>query len=140
MGKQIERVLLGCYYCGKEYKVLPWEYRQKVKRGTKKVYCSWKCRDKAGVGENSPGWKGGRQKQGEYIRILTGKNKREFEHRLVMEKHLGRKLKKGEIIHHINGDTRDNRIKNLVLCISPGFHTNKYHPLKRKKGKYDTSV
>jgi hypothetical protein len=38
-----------------------------------------------------------------------------LEHRIVMENHLNRLLKDDEIIHHINENTKDNRLENLQL-------------------------
>ena len=59
--------------------------------------------------------------------LNVGPNKRMFEHRFFMEKYLKRKLNPGEVVHHRNGIVSDNRIINLVVCKSAGYHTAKYH-------------
>lgn len=41
-----------------------------------------------------------------------------LEHRLVMEDKLGRKLRKGENVHHLNGDRLDNAPDNLELWVT----------------------
>ncbi len=86
-------------------------------------------------------WNGGRvvDKHG-YILLKRpdhpGANKQGYvrEHRLVMEKALGRFLLQGEVVHHLNGDNSDNRPENLELFSSNADHLR--HELKGKRPRW----
>lgn len=85
------------------------------------------------IGKNHLGWKGGRirDKKSGYIRTYCPDHPKAIkgyvrEHVLVMEKYLGRYLKSGEVVHHINGIGDDNRIENLMLFPSNRDHLH-YH-------------
>jgi hypothetical protein len=124
---------LICDYCGKEY--------TSYQRGKNYHFCSIECRRKAGKLVASAFDEDTRKRAGERItyynknvfnhgeyRKRNAETKRNrgsgkgytkvdgvHEHRRVAEKMLGRKLKPNEIVHHIDGDKRNNKPENLKV-------------------------
>ncbi len=113
-------------------------YKKSLLLSLKKTdHTKFKARSESRIGIKSSNWKGGRTRSSKgYILILKREHpfctKRGyiFEHRLVMEKKLGRFLKSNEVVHHKNGQKDDNRVENLEL-MEFGEHTRK-HSQNRK--------
>lgn len=102
---------------------MPLKTRKKISRSHKGKY----------LGEKNPNWKNGIKYIDGYkyiyfpthisVKRRKGGNKKYIpEHVLVIEKHLGRYLKKGEVVHHINGKKDDNRLKNLMIFKNNSAH------------------
>lgn len=63
---------------------------------------------------------GSKRQRGKYIYIYHDK-RWVAEHRLIIEQKLGRRLTRGENVHHIDGDTENNKPNNLIL-LTPQEH------------------
>lgn len=89
-----------------------------------------------GAGSSSQNWKGGRYLSTHGYVLLTTPNGRQYEHAVIAEKALGRKLRfirvghpDNEVVHHINGDKQDNRQANLLICTN-SYHLELHHRLE----------
>ena len=93
------------------------------------------------TGEHNSHWRGG---------VFTGSDGRRFiympshpnamngkyvaEYRLLVEQNIGRYLNRNEVIHHLNGNPRDNRLENLAV-MSQSDHA-KIHNTGKRRGRW----
>jgi len=125
LSKRKMSIVRTCLRCGEKKRILVTYVRQAIKKGNLTGLCR-PCslatipRNRA-TGENHWLWKGGEiTLSSGYIMLRrtnhpNAKNGYEFEHRLVMEEHLGRYLLPNETVHHKNGIKDDNGLENLEL-------------------------
>jgi hypothetical protein len=122
MVNRVRLPILLCGVCGGEFTSAHWR--------RKAMFCSNPCRL---LWLNSlPRWNAGkrtptRTRKG-YMRIGDDNGKIVMEHRLVMERTVGRPLLRAERVHHINGDRSDNRPENLRLYATQAEHMRAEHP------------
>lgn len=86
--------------------------RQEKKRRTRKPRPTPRQRP---CGPETSNWKGGRCLSSSGYILVNVNRKQRLEHRVVMERHLGRRLKPHEVVHHVDHNRQNNAIENLRL-------------------------
>lgn len=121
--------IVECFRCGKTFERYPG--RQKNKR----TFCGRECyheqlaEDNLKRRVNQPGGltleerkKIGESRRGKHNGRTYEKTLGRHTHRIVAEKKLGRPLRPGEVVHHIDGDKRNNDPENLIVFKSQADH------------------
>lgn len=124
MRKRADNFVEHCHRCGKEL------YRSPSNRKGR-PFCSRSCHMKTLNEELNPSrmTEEVRTKLRE-TRLGSGEGKTytklygRHEHRAVAEQKLGRKLKHGEVVHHIDGDKRNNSPENIMVFANQAEHAH----------------
>lgn len=89
-----------------------------------------------GGGTGSARWRGGRSISSNGYVVLWTPEGRRYEHIIIAERSLGRRLlqiSKGhpdnEVVHHIDGNKTNNSPENLLIC-SHRYHAELHHRLE----------
>ena len=106
---------MNCIDCGKEIDVRPGRVKKNPHR---------RCRDC-----HKATWVGRTTCCGYWVLTSGGRKNRVllYEHRLVMEGKLGRKLLPEERVHHLDHNKKNNSPENLVLFDNCGLHISQEH-------------
>jgi hypothetical protein len=159
MRKQKRSVRKNCLTCGKELVRKSWVGSKRILRETNKrwnerKFCGNECRsanlkitnqgkNNYFYGKHMRPWNTNRAEVHDsnttkgYIetRIWGSLGERivKLKHRYVMELHIGRELRAEEVVHHIDGDIKNNDISNLMLFSNDNEH-KKHHAMLRHTG------
>jgi hypothetical protein len=121
-------IKLNCVICNNEFWVRP----SRIKNGAK--YCCYTCHQ---IGEGRKGGEAAGKLQKKKSKGLSYiKDKNRHLHRTIAEYKIGRKLEKGEIVHHIDGNKFNNSPENLEV-ITQSEHINKHRESLLKGIKND---
>ncbi|WP_394088422.1 HNH endonuclease [Xanthobacter autotrophicus] len=121
-----------CPACGSMFRTYP----SRLARG-EGTYCSRACSNPARgrSGADNGNWRGGRFVRSDgYVAVRVDGQYR-LEHDIVMERLLGRRLRRGEQVHHRNNQRADNRPENLEL-VDWSSHISEYHAMQRDLEKW----
>lgn len=114
----------SCSNCGAEMLADANNYKNSINS-----FCSAECRSNY-IKSNNKGNKVFKKRPGgdHHVLVKDWEHPRAdrhgyvYEHLLVAEKKIGRKILKGEIVHHVNCVKEDNRPENLFVCKSSQEH------------------
>jgi endogenous inhibitor of DNA gyrase (YacG/DUF329 family) len=115
-----------CEVCGKAVRLSPSAKRQRL--GGR--FCSRQCMGDAHIArplKRTHNGRVARLDQSGYVLVWEPDHPKAmrgwvFEHRLIVERSLGRQLERSEHVHHANGIKDDNRPENLVV-LGHGEHS-----------------